>query len=68
MTFEFEYLGEFKFILENNLQKESADQERAFDERKWKIKSRASVPLKIHLHEIFHFKLVWSKEPICAHE
>jgi hypothetical protein len=22
------------------------------------------IPLKVHLHEIFHFKLVWPKEPI----
>ncbi len=24
--------------------------------------------LKVHLHEIFHFKLVWPKEPIRAPE
>ncbi len=30
------YLGEFKFIFENNLEKECGDQDRAFDEKKWK--------------------------------
>jgi hypothetical protein len=31
MTFEFEYLGEFEFIFENNLEQESGDQDDAFD-------------------------------------
>jgi hypothetical protein len=26
--------------------------------------SLLSTILKVHLHEIFHFKLVWPKEPI----
>jgi hypothetical protein len=34
MTFEFEYLGEFESMFENNLKKESGDQERAFEEKK----------------------------------
>ncbi len=34
MTFEFEYLGDFKFIFENNLGSWSGDQELAFDEKK----------------------------------
>ncbi len=34
MTFEFKYLGEFEFILKNNLGQESRDQERAFDGKK----------------------------------
>ncbi len=34
MTFEFEYLGEFKFIFESNLGQESRDQECAFDKEK----------------------------------
>ncbi len=31
MTFKFEYLSEFEFIFKNNLQKESGDQESAFE-------------------------------------
>ncbi len=34
MTFEFEYLGDFEFIFENNLGSWSGDQELAFDEKK----------------------------------
>jgi hypothetical protein len=34
MTFEFEYLGEFEFIFENNLGSGSGDQKLAFDEKK----------------------------------
>ncbi len=34
MTFEFEYLGEFKFIFKYDLGKESGDQELAFHEKK----------------------------------
>ncbi len=45
MTFEFEYLGEFKFIFKNNLQKESGDQERAFDEKKTKATNLGQVYL-----------------------
>ncbi len=45
MTFEFEYLGEFEFILKNNLEKESGNQERAFDKKNGSRKSCASVPL-----------------------
>jgi hypothetical protein len=33
MTFEFEYLGKFEFIFENNLRSESGDQDLAFDEK-----------------------------------
>ncbi len=33
MTFKLEYLGEFKFIVENNLVEESGDQGRAFYEK-----------------------------------
>ncbi len=34
MTFNFKYLGKFKFVFENNLKNESGDQENAFDEKK----------------------------------
>jgi hypothetical protein len=34
ITFEFEYLGEFEFIFENNLVFWSGDQKLAFDEKK----------------------------------
>jgi hypothetical protein len=32
----------------------------------WPCADRHTLPitLKVHLHEIFHFKLVWPKEPI----
>jgi hypothetical protein len=45
MTFKLKYLGELKFLFENNLEKESADQEHAFDEKNGSQKSHASVPL-----------------------
>ncbi len=45
MTFKFEYLGEFEFILKNNLESLSGDQKLAFDEKSECQKSRASVPL-----------------------
>jgi hypothetical protein len=39
MTFKFEYLGGFEFIFESNLQKESGDQEPAFDGKKTEAKN-----------------------------
>jgi hypothetical protein len=32
------------------------------------LKKILQTTLKVHLHEIFHFKLVWPKEPIRAPE
>ncbi len=52
MTFEFEYLGEFEFIFENNLGSWSGDQKLAFDEKKECRKSRASVPLTNNSHQV----------------
>jgi hypothetical protein len=46
MTFEFEHLGEFEFIFENNLQKESGDQDRAFDEKKRKLQISGKCTFK----------------------
>ncbi len=47
MTFEYECLSEFAFILENNVEEESGDQELAFDNKKTECqKSHASVPLR----------------------
>jgi hypothetical protein len=43
---KFQYLDEFNFIFETNLGYESGDQVGAFDEKKLKEKSRASVPLR----------------------
>jgi hypothetical protein len=47
MTFEFVYLGEFKFIFENILGYETESQTGSIDEKKkkWDRKSRASIPL-----------------------
>jgi hypothetical protein len=45
MTFEFEYLSEFEFIFENNLEYESGGREGTFDEKKqnWKIRCKCTV-------------------------
>jgi hypothetical protein len=54
MTFKFEYLGEFEFIFEKHLGAWSWAQELAFDEKNEGRKSRASVPLKVPMSEIFY--------------
>jgi hypothetical protein len=45
MTFEFVYLGEFKFIFENILGYTTESQTGSTDEKKRGRKSRASIPL-----------------------
>ena len=45
MTFEFEYLGDFEFIFENNLGSWSGDQELAFDEKKTNVENLVQVYL-----------------------
>ncbi len=45
MTIEFEYLGEFKFIFENNLGSWSGDQKLAFDEKKTNVENLVQVYL-----------------------
>ncbi len=45
MTFEFKYLGEFEFIIENNLGSWSGDEEHAFDEKKTNVENLVQVYL-----------------------
>jgi hypothetical protein len=45
MTFEFEYLGDFEFIFENNLGSWLGDQELAFDEKKLNVENLVQVYL-----------------------
>ncbi len=48
MTFKFEYIGKFKFILKNN----SGDKVGSTDEKSRARKSHANVPLSETLHRI----------------
>jgi hypothetical protein len=45
LTFEFEYLGEFEFIFENNLGSWSGDQKLDFDEKKTNVENLVQVYL-----------------------
>ncbi len=45
LTFEFEYLGEFEFIFENNLGFWSGDQKLAFGEKKTNVENLVQVYL-----------------------
>jgi hypothetical protein len=46
MTSEFEYLGEFDLIFENNPSSVSGDQEHALDEKKTEVKNLVQVDLQ----------------------
>jgi hypothetical protein len=46
MTFEFEYLGEFKVIFENYLGYESEEKEHAFDRNKTEVENVMQVYLQ----------------------
>ncbi len=70
MTFEFEYLGDFEFKVENNLGSWSGDQELAFDEKKrmskisckctFKLARRRPLTVTRYQHAFIYIKIDFS--------